>query len=88
MDLPDGGARTRASRNAMTRNAEASGVDPSLPASTSATNPANRNPRDCATSVSTSQNGGSNATLVRWPAREKLRLIRSLSASLPPHPGP
>jgi hypothetical protein len=73
----------RASRNAMTRNAEASGVDASLSASTAATTAASVVRRFPAVASSTCQNAASSATLVRWPASEKLRLIRLLRGWLP-----
>src|SRR5580658_920566 len=70
-----------ASLSARTRKAEASGVDPSRSASTSATRPARPIARDLAASSSTCQNSASSATLVRCPASEKLRLIRLLSSA-------
>jgi hypothetical protein len=75
--------RPRASRSARTRNDEASGAEPSRSASTEATSSAKLTPRARAISCSTSQNAGSSATLVRWPARRKLRLIRRLRFVLP-----
>jgi hypothetical protein len=82
-EVPVDCARPEASISARTRSADANGVEPSRPASTSATNLDNGISRDWATSRSTCQNTGSSATLVRWPASEKLRLISPLSGRLP-----
>jgi|SRR5580704_11995613 hypothetical protein len=74
--------RLTASRNARTRKDDAKGLVPSRLESTDATSPPILSPRERAISLSTSQNAGSNATLVRWPASEKLRLISPASFRL------
>jgi hypothetical protein len=74
--------RPKASCSARTRKDEAKDIDPSRAASTDATSPPRLIPRDWAASHSTSQNSTSSATLVRWPASEKLRLIRPLRCCL------
>ena len=71
----------RAERKAVracTRKAEASGWSGLRSASIAATRAESDWPRCCAISASADQKLSSNATDVRWPASEKLRLINPL----------
>ena len=68
----------------MTRNAEASGWPGSRAASAAATSADSVWPRVTAMRPSAVQNGSSRATLVRWPAREKLRFTSPVSLHLLP----
>ncbi|GEM_PF-5950601 len=72
-----------ASRNASTRSAEARGRPGSRAASLIAINPDRVWPRAAAIAVRASQNSASRATLVRCPAREKLRLISPFNGQAP-----